>query len=439
MSNRRRSEGFCYLGLLPSFHQVESAPTAADQVRVLLDLLPTKGKKVDWYSRFRHALRNPDVGNQDVRQKYQILVEFLDNTIVPKPKRPPTQQSDLKLPHYESLPSIGSKPSQTNSRVTFGDGSAATSAQGAPESGASTTDPHGAPSDDGNKQDSGVVQSGNDKPTEEREAAPEPPPSAGPGLNPYVPSRYAIIVDLCPPPDFTSCLRQPTDHLSWLAAGGEEERRILEQEKIVWERVQALEVAMVLRKQFLLDGELCLLAPVEQFLWEEDLHHLALKYLLQFRIHYGEGFLENVTQSLVTELSRTTDPEGTGISLYLSQITFRLARLLQSAGRLQRAEDVLLTLTGHLASMAIMPHWMATWRALVQLMGIRRINADFRGVDWAHGAAKGMAHVIELVSFGKCLLDETDMQVQLSRSLLEQGSVGPAYSWAQIALRVRME
>ena len=66
-----------------------------------------------------------------MKKKYQILIEFLDNTIIQVPARPEQlvekKSKPPKLPHYDRLPSIeysgseGFSPVKTYpaSRVTF--------------------------------------------------------------------------------------------------------------------------------------------------------------------------------------------------------------------------------------------------------------------------------------------------------------------------------
>lgn len=74
-----------------------------------------KGQRIDWYRSFREALQNPEA-NQEIRKRYKLLVDFLDNTVI---HRPTSQQSkfsevqsprrgSFKLPRFEPLPSIKS-------------------------------------------------------------------------------------------------------------------------------------------------------------------------------------------------------------------------------------------------------------------------------------------------------------------------------------------
>ena len=77
-----------------------------------------KGKHVDWYRAFREALQNPDAG-QDVKKRYKVLVEFLDNTVIHRPQSQGGKFGELqltsdsmRLPHYQALPNITSSGAQ---------------------------------------------------------------------------------------------------------------------------------------------------------------------------------------------------------------------------------------------------------------------------------------------------------------------------------------
>lgn len=94
--------------------RIESGTTPQDKTRILIDLLPTKGRAIDWYRHFRDSLKNPD-GDKEVKKRYKTLVEFLDNTLIHRPNSQSSRFSDvsaslqrvsMKLPHYQPLPRI---------------------------------------------------------------------------------------------------------------------------------------------------------------------------------------------------------------------------------------------------------------------------------------------------------------------------------------------
>ena len=108
---------------------------------------PFKGKSVDWYGHFKDALKYPDTRSADIRQKYKILLEFLDNTLIPIPPKKnsrslPASSLDSsgadrsRFSRYEPLPDISQQSSPDRnpsnlSRVAFTearDGGASTAA-----------------------------------------------------------------------------------------------------------------------------------------------------------------------------------------------------------------------------------------------------------------------------------------------------------------------
>lgn len=82
-------------------------------------MLFTLGKSVDWFGEFRDALKNPETSSPDVKKKYQMLIDFLDNTLIQTPPRksPPPKPpispidaaSSATYPRYQKLPSISDK------------------------------------------------------------------------------------------------------------------------------------------------------------------------------------------------------------------------------------------------------------------------------------------------------------------------------------------
>ena len=132
---------------------IERGSTQQEKTRILLDLLPGKGsmlccaltlnkktkcalyyfldRDVDWYGVFRDSLRNPDTENAETRQKYRILSEFLDNTLVTKPPKrhiaPVSIFEDqivtVSYPRYAPLPSIShqTSPNRMSREAMTGD------------------------------------------------------------------------------------------------------------------------------------------------------------------------------------------------------------------------------------------------------------------------------------------------------------------------------
>ena len=108
--------------------KIEKGRSTTEKSKLLLDILPTKGRASNWYKHFRSALLNPSVEDTSVKHKYQILVEFLDNTIIDQMSHPIrvsnssstiTAQPQLRtadaamtsLSKYKPLPEITNSPS----------------------------------------------------------------------------------------------------------------------------------------------------------------------------------------------------------------------------------------------------------------------------------------------------------------------------------------
>lgn len=99
--------------------EIEKCRTTTEKSKRLLDILPTKGRASNWYKHFRAALLNPSVDDSVVKHKYQILVEFLDNTIIDQMSHPVrlthkicnTEQMST-FPRYQPLPGIANNSSR---------------------------------------------------------------------------------------------------------------------------------------------------------------------------------------------------------------------------------------------------------------------------------------------------------------------------------------
>ena len=70
-------------------------------------------------------------------------------------------------------------------------------------------------------------------------------------------------------------------------------------------------------------------------------------------------------------------------------------------------------------------------------MSISNANVDFHQTDANYHLVKAMGEKIRMMSWGLDLLDESTMFLEMSVMMREQGSLEPAYKWAQKALEVR--
>lgn len=97
--------------------EINTCRTTTEKSKRLLDILPTKGRASNWYKHFRAALLNPSVEDSVVKHKYEILVEFLDNTIIDQLSHPvrakrKTSQQMASFNRYQPLPEISNNSSR---------------------------------------------------------------------------------------------------------------------------------------------------------------------------------------------------------------------------------------------------------------------------------------------------------------------------------------
>ena len=215
-----------------------SPKTAQDKTRVLVDHLPRKypGKHKDWYGQFKEALKNPETRSKDVKKKYEMLIDFLDNTIIhiPRPVTPISKSdsnvANKNFPRYSPLPRIGKRS----------DGGAEKGQLEAPEH--------------RNKEGEGTLVKGY--------------------IHQWVPK----------PDNFASIIRLPNEHLEKLRKSTDPEDKVqLEQEELALERMQKVEILYAVDRRGLLpEGfEISTSDTLLEMLSDEAIYPLYLKYLLQ--------------------------------------------------------------------------------------------------------------------------------------------------------------
>ena len=106
-------------------NEIEKCRSTTDKSKRLLDILPTKGRASNWYNHFREALLNPSVEDSGIKHKYQILVEFLDNTIIDQMSHPVRLKDRTSGPlttftRYQPLPDIANNNSRPPTIVATG-------------------------------------------------------------------------------------------------------------------------------------------------------------------------------------------------------------------------------------------------------------------------------------------------------------------------------
>lgn len=373
---------------------------------------------------FRFALKNPEVRSSEVKKRYQILLEFLDNTIIQAPPRIEAKQKvakiNPKLPYYERLPSIEPTPEifspmKTNpgSRVTFDLNSSS------PES---ATD----------------FQSANDRNVETQSdnyivRSPETI-----GVTPAAGSIREVSGYLSWSPtneikNFSSLIEVPTEHFQELEDSADpEDQAILEKELEVLEIMKRVEVVYTLDMREELNGEIVLTEAVESMLSDDSVYHLFFKYLNNFKQEYRMHIMKDIGVSYCKYMSLNQ-----GVMAWpLVKIGFRLAEFLIAYGLYSTVDSVLMVLIGYLAQNPELDNWMGIYDCLVKIMQINNTNANFQRADWANGGVEEMGRKIKLVSFGQDILDESGHMIEMSRLMQERGSIKPAFTLAQKALRV---
>ena len=355
-----------------------------------------------------------------MKKKYQILIEFLDSTIIQVPPRPEQldekKSKPPKLPHYDRLPSKeysgseGFSPVKTYpaSRVTFNLTSV---------SPASTTD-----------------TTGNNDTHSENYTMKSPDMSEmtpGPVRNV---SSFSVWSPQNQIKNFSSLIEIPTEHFQELdESQNAEDQALLEKELEVLEVMKRLEIAYALDLRDELNGEIVLTEAVESLLTDESIYHLYLKYFNCFKQQYRMHIMKDISISYCKFMS-----QHQGVMAWpLVRIGFHLAEFLITYGQYSEVDAVLMVLISHLAQNPELDNWMCIYDCLVKIMQINNTNVNFQRADWANTGIEEMVRKIKLMSFGQDILDESGHWIEMSRLMQERGSIKPAFSLAQKALRVR--
>ncbi|XP_013395164.1 amyloid protein-binding protein 2 isoform X1 [Lingula anatina] len=392
-------------------NEIESGTTHQDKARLLLDVLSTKEKGSDWYKHFRYALVNAKA-DAATRKTYHMLVEFLDNTII-KPKTSPRgnisetdQRVDLlKFPKYSPLPNISPEiPSVVSGRgtVTFN-------------------------VDESPAEEKGELESRqSEKPSHSEEKTPILRATSVP----------AGSFELKAPENYTSLLEYPVEHARRLEESPlMADKMQLADEEEVFRKMQQLEVAYALHSRHQLPcGSLLMSQAAQDFLFDRDCHHLYMKYFDQLKkSHYIDIAKEFV--GVYALLVETIENPNTHDSIMLmTKICFNLVYFLQEFGYFPEAEKILVSFQQYLSKYPGIESWKSEYDASVLLMTLCNNNYDFNRADNAYYAAMRASNNIEMVAFGKDILDQGEQFLQNSIMLREIGSIGPAYMWIQKAM-----
>jgi len=404
--------------------KILSSKSTQDKVRRLLDILPVKGRLVDWFGSFRDALKCPDTRSTDVRKRYAILVEFLDNTILPYHPQPAPSPIDssvesLKLPKYDPLPGIADSVSSfrngangSMSRVTF---------------------------DMKMDQEKVLLPSEQEKGEMDQENAEHQNKEEKRRKRTLLKGFFHKWVPT--PESFTTLLKEPVEHFNKLKESSDaDDQEQLKQEKEALRRILNMEVIFALDRQHQLPAgfEICMSSASEELLADTSLYHFYFKYFEQLKLNHFIDMPKHLAASFINLLDILEDAKDEEIRNNVIHLGLRLFDLLNQYSMYDRAENVMMALVIYLVTTADVGAWMATYEAFVKLMSIRNMNINFSDADAVYSAAQQVVYKINLMSFGQELLSTCRLNIELSVLLREQGTIGPSYSWAQDVLRVML-
>ncbi|KAK7508427.1 hypothetical protein BaRGS_00000666 [Batillaria attramentaria] len=395
----------------PDLRKIEMGRTPQDRARILIDLLPTKSKDLDWYKSFRDALLNPD-GSNNVKQRYKSLVEFLDNTMIHRPTSQAGKFSEVesrskrypRYPRYEPLPQISEKktgPNVLNLEEEWGQGLRQ------PSSSTQYFDVDKMSSVSGDSQKPMMLVKG--------------------FFHQWIPT----------PDNFRSLLELPKTLRQELEeAGTPEAEEQLRKEQEALQYLRRLEVisALARRRQLPPGFELCMCDAVQDLLSQPHLYHLYLKHLRT--LQDSEVYLmkdicasyASILEMLAVDLSSSLHRQVVGMG-------FRLADLLVVVEMWPQAEETLLAIINFLGSHTGLETWVDEYKAQVRLMGVRNDSCDLSAAQRSYFSAAQLTYQIQLVSFGQRLLYEGRLHQELSTMLLEYGSINSAHGWSRKALQ----
>ncbi|XP_053395005.1 amyloid protein-binding protein 2-like isoform X3 [Mercenaria mercenaria] len=392
--------------------RINAGSTAADKARVLVDLLPAKGQHIDWYRAFREALQNPDAG-QEVRKRYKLLVEFLDNTVIHRPNSQHTKFSEVesprhKLPRYKPLPSIKSPDGEAQNVLNI---------------------------EEERKQEEEKVL------REIEETEEKYPTWSGrfEKTNDAVTLVKGYFQQWIPTPDnFRSLLTIPEEHFHKLEKSADPaDKEQLEQESRALEKIKKLELVTVLsrRKMLPVGFELCMCDTVQDILQEPQFYHLYFKYLKSLE-SVDVNLLQDIVSSFYSVLKSNNKVARNADSVkQFTTLAFSLIDFMTEYGYYTDAEKVMSILMSFLRESHHLDIWMTKYHGYIKLMHLRNRNYNFMGASQAYQAAVEMTWQIKMMSFGQDILNEAEIYTELSHMLLELGSVNPAFAWSQNALK----
>lgn len=238
---------------------------------------------------------------------------------------------------------------------------------------------------------------------------------------------------------FFFCCQVPEEHFHKLEKSADlADKEQLEQETRTLEKIKKLELVTVLarRKMLPVGFELCMCDIAQEIFQEPQFYHLYFKYLKSLEAN-DVNLLQDIVSSFYSVLKSNNKVarNSESVKQFIS-IAFSLIDFMTEYGYYTDAEKVMSILMSFLSESHHLDIWMTKYEGYVKLMHLRNRNYNFIGASRAYQAAVEMTWQIKMMSFGQDILNEGEIYTELSHMLLELGSVNPAFSWTQSALRV---
>ena len=202
--------------------------------------------------------------------------------------------------------------------------------------------------------------------------------------------------------------------------------------------MKKLEIITVLARRKLLPVgfELCMCDVVQEIMQEPENYHCYFKYLKSLE-SMDVNLLQDVLNSFYSVLKSNTKAARNSESVkQFTLLAFHLIDFMTDYGYFTDAEKVMSILLTFLSESHHLDIWMTKYHGYIKLMHLRNRNYNFVGANQAFQCAVEMTWQIKMMSFGQDLLDESEINNELSHMLLELGSINPAFSWSQNALKV---
>ncbi|ELU16144.1 hypothetical protein CAPTEDRAFT_214307 [Capitella teleta] len=371
-------------------NKICTGKSTTEKTRHFLDVLVRKGRDVNWYGSFREALKEPVTHNSEVKKKYRMLIEFLDNTILPDANK-------MRMNPYNALPGIHKIHSLEISEKNLSDSKVRFSL---PEN------------EEGNRR-------GETKPKDSKQM--------------LIKGYYAKWV--LAPENYATLIDEPEELFALLENANEES--LLQQEKQTLQQIRRFELIYALSKRKKLpEGvELCMNSAVEEILCDQNASHLYVKYFHMLKEKHNLDLLAELVDSFYTTMTSVvlySDRDGAERA---GRVGLALSEFLLDVSCFDLANQTMRCLVEGLAKHDVLSTQLLQWKALVKLFEMHNMNLDFLEAEAAHKAATIVGEKIKQHPFGASLLEESSLFCALSSSFREQGKTSSAYSWALAALK----